>query len=79
MATKNENLARVGSAMQMGGMLAQMIDTNTTGWDDKAGKIVQQVGAGFVKASTGDLKNGAGLLDAAADALHQLAEEMRAG
>lgn len=79
MATRNETLARVGSAMQMGALLAQMIDSNNTGWDDKGGRIAQQIGGGFVKASAGDLKTAAGILDAAADALKDLAAEMRAG
>lgn len=79
MATKNETLARVGSFMQMGAIMARMIDSNTTGWDDKAGKIVERIGMAFVRASTGNLASGADMLDIAADELHVMAEEMRAG
>lgn len=79
MATKSETLARVGSFMQMGAMLAQMIDSNATGWDDRGAKIAQKVGEGFVKASTGDLKTGAARLRLAAEALNELADEMEAG
>ncbi len=79
MATRNENLARVGAGIQLGAMIAQMVDVNSTGWDDKAGRIGQKIGEGCFKASTGDLQSGAGLLDAAGDALKALAAEMRAG
>jgi hypothetical protein len=79
MPIKNENLARVGSAIQMGAMIAQMIDTNTTGADDKIGKIAQQIGAGCVKAAAGNLSSGADLLDAAGDSLKEFAAEMRSG
>lgn len=79
MSLNNESLARVGSAIQLGGMIATMVDGNTTGTDDKIGKIAQDIGSGLVKASTGDIKTAAGLLDAAADALHGVAAEIRAG
>jgi hypothetical protein len=75
----NGTLARVGSFIQMGSMLAQMIDSNNTGWDDKGAQIAQKVGEGFVKAATGDLHSAAGILDSAADALHQLAADIKAG
>ena len=79
MAIKNENLARVGSAIQMGAMIARMVDSNSTGADDKLGKIAEQIGAGCVRAAAGNLKSGADMLDAAGDSLKALAEEMRAG
>jgi hypothetical protein len=77
MATRNENLVRVGSGIQMGAMLAQMIDSNSTGWDDKGGRIAQKIGSGFVRAGSGNLNSGADILDAAAEELKALAEEMR--
>lgn len=79
MATKMENLARVGSAVQMAAMLAQMIDTNTSGADDKLGRIAQKIGEGCVRVSTGNVKTGAGLLRTAAAELNALADEMEAG
>lgn len=79
MATRNEQLARVGSAVQMGAMLAAMVDANTTGTDDRVAGIAQKIGAALVKASTGDVKTAAGILDTAGDALKDLAAEMRAG
>lgn len=79
MATKNETLARVGSAIQMGAMVAQMVDSNTTGADDRVGKIAQKIGEGCVKAASGNLSSGADVLDAAADSLKEFAAELRAG
>lgn len=79
MATRNETLARVGSFMQMGALMAGMIDSNSTGWDDKGARIAEKVGRGFVRVSTGDLKSGAAIIDAAADELKALAAEMREG
>jgi hypothetical protein len=79
MATKNENLARVGAGIQMGAMIAQLVDSNSTGLDDKIGKIAQQIGSGCVRAASGNLNSGADILDAAADSLKDLAAEMRAG
>ena len=79
MATRNENLARVGSGIQLGAMLAQMIDSNSTGLDDKIGKIAQRIGEGCTRAATGNLKGGAGVLRTAAAELSALADEMEAG
>lgn len=78
MATKMENLARVGSAIQMGAMIAQMADSNSTGMDDKIGKIAQQIGAGCVRVASGNVKTGAGLIRTAAEQLTALADEMEA-
>ena len=78
MASRNEQLVRVGSAVQMGAMIAQMVDSNTTGLDDRAAKIAASVGRGLVRAGSGDANSGGDILIAAGEELVALGEELKA-